>query len=124
MPTRPSEFATYVIDQLSSLADVRARPFFGGTGLTAASLQFAMIMEGTLYFVVDKHTRPAYERMGSSCFSYLTKNGRVQVRKYYSVPVEVIEDQAGLSALAMAAIEAARLAARPGKKRDAKDASP
>ncbi len=66
-----------------------------------------MIMGNSLYFVVDDSTREKYEKMGSGCFSYLTKKGRVQVKKYYAVPAELIEDQEQLVLLAREAIRVA-----------------
>ena len=45
--------------------------------------------------------------MDSGCFSYLTKKGRIEVRKYYAVPVELIEDQEQLIALAKESIRIA-----------------
>ena len=31
--------------------------------------------------------------MGADCFSYTSKKGRVDVKKYYEVPAEFLEDQ-------------------------------
>jgi DNA transformation protein len=69
-----------------------------------------MVMSGTLYFVVDSSTRPNYEAFGSKCFSYSTKKKIVAVKKYYSVPADIIEDQDRLIALAKDAIRVANSA--------------
>jgi DNA transformation protein len=48
--------------------------------------------------------------MGSGCFSYTTKKGRVDVKKYYEVPAEFLEDQERLLGLANESIDVARKA--------------
>ncbi len=101
------DYVEFVKDQLGSLRGVSTSRFFGGTGLSSEGTQFAMIMGGSLYFVVDERTRPKYERMGSSCFAYDKKNGRVAVGKYYAVPAELLEDQEQLVSLARESIRVA-----------------
>ncbi len=100
----------YVVEQLASLRHVTNTPFFGGIGLSSDGTQFAMVMGSVLYFVVNDTTRPKYEKMGSGCFSYSTKKGRVDVRKYYAVPADLLEDQDELVALARESIKVASAA--------------
>lgn len=113
-----SSYLEYIVDQLAPIGPLTTARFFGGTGLSSEGVQFAMLMEGTLYFVVSDATRPKYEAMGSRCFSYSTKNGRVQVRRYFEVPAEVVEEQPRLVALARESMLAAR-ASTKSKKRGA-----
>lgn len=107
MSASSDDYAEFVKDQLSSLRGVSTSRFFGGTSLSSDGTQFAMIMGSSLYFVVDDITRPKYEGMGSSCFSYDTKKGRVAVGKYYAVPAELLEDQEQLVSLARESIRVA-----------------
>lgn len=102
------EYIDYVIDQLSAIHNLKSGRFFGGTGLSAGGVQFAMVMKSALYFVVNDSTRPKYISKGSECFSYATKNGRTNVKKYYQVPEDIIENQAELAAWAHEAIQIAR----------------
>lgn len=120
MSTGSSDYVEFVKDQLASLRGVSTSRFFGGIGLSSEGTQFAMIMGSVLYFVVDDSTRPKYERMGSDCFSYSTKKGRVDVRKYYAVPAEVIEEQEQLVALARESIRIASLWKRSSASRTSK----
>jgi len=101
------QFVDFVMEQLTPLRGVERSRLFGGIGLAMKGVQFAMIMDSTLYFVVDDTTRPKYEQMKSSCFSYETKKRRVDVKKYYAVPAELIEDQDQLIALATESIRIA-----------------
>lgn len=112
-----SSYVEFVMDQLASLRGIASGPFFGGVALTSDGTQFAMIMGNSLYFVVDDTTRPGYEKMGGDCFSYDTKQKRVAVKKYYSVPADLIEDQERLVALARESIRVAGSAKKSPTKR-------
>lgn len=104
MSEASSQFVDFIVDRLSGISGITKNRFFGGTGLSAQATQFAMIMGSTVYFVVDKTTRPKYEKLGSKCFAYDTKARRVQVKKYFEVPLEIIEDHEALAALAREAV--------------------
>ena len=108
-----TEFTTYILDRLQALGPIETRRFFGGVGLLADATQFAMIMGNTLYFVVNDATRAKYEQAGMSCFSYSTKTRQVQVRRYFALPEEVLDDQDALRTWAREAMQAARKIAKP-----------
>ncbi len=109
-----TEYAEYVLELLEPIGPVRTGRFFGGVGLSSGSTQFAMIMGNSLYFVVDDGTRPKYERAGMAPFSYATKKGRVQVKKYFELPEEILTDP---EQLRLWANESMRIAAESkGKK--------
>ena len=101
------EFVAYVKDLFFPLGEVKAGKFFGGFAFKMGSRQFAMIMHNTLYFCVDDHSRPQYEKLGMAPFSYATKHGRVQVKKYYTAPEELFEDREKLIQWANNAIQSA-----------------
>lgn len=120
--TTGGHYIDYVLEQLSSLRGITSGRFFGGIGLAADGVQFGMVMDGLLYFVVDDTTRPKYEQMGSSCFSYDNGKRRVDIRKYYAVPAGVIEDPEELAGLARESIRVAesaklKMTARPKRTR-------
>jgi DNA transformation protein and related proteins len=87
-----AQYKEYVLEQLQPIGPVRAGRFFGGVGLYCEGAQFAMMIGNCVYFVVDDATRPRYEQAGMQAFSYLTKNGRIQVRRYFQLPQEILED--------------------------------
>jgi len=111
------DFAEFVLDQLAPLRGVASGRFFSGTGFSVDGVQFGMIIQGTLYFVVDDSTRAKYEARGSRCFSYDTKKRRVDVRRYYSVSADLIEDQEELVLLAREAARIASLSKRTATPR-------
>jgi DNA transformation protein len=112
-----NHFVEYLLEQLAPLRGVSSKSFFGGVGLVADDTQFAMVMGSVLYFVVDDATRPNYEKLGSICFSYATKKRRVDVRKYFAVPADLIEDQDQLVVLARESLRVAQSLRKPSAKR-------
>jgi DNA transformation protein len=103
-----AEFVSYVREQLVPLGHLSDGKFFGGRAIKHKGSQFAMVMGNTLYLRVSDATRPEYERRGSRPFSYSTKNGVVQVRKYYAAPEELLENPQQLLAWSRQAIIAAK----------------
>ena len=88
-----AEFIEYVMELLEPIAAIEGKKFFGGYGIKSHHTQFAMIMENSLYFVVNEKSRPKYEALGKQPFSYNTKKGLVNVKRYYEVPEDLLEDQ-------------------------------
>ena len=99
------EFVRELLSPLGSLDDDGR--FFGGHFFKLSGTQFAMIMGNTLYFCVNDRTRKEYEAKGMQPFSYLTKKGRVFVRKYYAVPEDILEEQDEIVRWETEAIDAA-----------------
>src|SRR5262249_14095996 len=122
MGASSSEFAAYVAEQLRPLGALAVERFFGGLSIKLDTILFAMIMDGALYFAVDDVLRAEYATIGSRCFSYDSKKGRVDVKRFYEVPADFLEDSERLVAFARRSLHAARqkAAARkaaPGKAR-------
>ena len=103
-----SEFSEFIKEQLAPLGELSTTRFFGGIGLTADGTQFGMLMDNSAYFVVDDTTRSIYQKMGSNSFSYITKNGRVNVNRYFEVPAQALDEPAHLLALAIESIAVAK----------------
>ncbi len=101
-------FMNYVRELLEPLGNLDEQRFFSGRAFRQDGVQFAMVMGGTLYFVVDDITRVKYEDADSEPFSYKKKGGTVDVRKYFRVPDEVLDDASLIVDWAVEAIHAAR----------------
>lgn len=102
------EFIEYIRELFgTSLGVLEEGKFFGGFAFKSGSRQFAMIMDNTLYFCVNDKTRLKYEALEMEPFSYATKKRRVNVKKYYSAPEDLFEDNEKLIAWAKEAIESA-----------------
>lgn len=108
MGVSPS-FKTFVLEQLArSVRDVRARPMFGGVGIYAGDLFFALIDDDTVYFKVDQSNRPDFEAAGMGPFRPYGEAG--EVMQYYQVPDDLLEDADALRPWAEKAIGVARRA--------------
>lgn len=88
MPVTP-EYREFVLEQLGRIAPVTSRGMFGGVGIYADGLFFALIAEDALYFKVDDVTRPDFEAAGSGPF---VPFGGDKPMGYYRVPEELLED--------------------------------
>lgn len=114
-------YRDFVVEQMSRLAPVTAKGMFGGVGLYAEGLFFALIAEDQLYFKVDDATRPKFEQLGMEPFR---PYGEDSAMGYYSVPADVLEDLARLGPWMREAIEvAARAKQKRGSKTKASRAS-
>lgn len=113
------DYLDFVLDCMAAVASVRGVRFFGGTGLIMDGVQFAYVSgNNRLYFVVDDATRPRYEAAGMGPFWYTRKTGRREVRRWYEVPEDVLQDADELREWMR---DAARIAARaPAKSGTAK----
>ena len=111
--TTSTQFADYVLELLESVGPVRTSRFFGGVGISRGDAQFAMIMGSSLYLVVDDSTRPKYENAGMAPFSYTTKKGRIQVRRYFELPEEILTDSDELRVRVRESIEVAGKVKKP-----------
>lgn len=99
-----NQLTDHVLDLLAPLGDIAAGRMFGGVGFKHNGAQFAMLMRDTLYFVVDDQTRPKYIAAGSGPFSYQKKDRVQEVKRYYEVPAEILDDPEQLRAWASESI--------------------
>lgn len=84
-------FRAFVLEQLEQTArDIHARAMFGGVGIYAGDLFFALIANDVLYFKVDAETRPKYAALGMQPFRPYGDEG--ETMGYYEVPLTLIED--------------------------------
>jgi DNA transformation protein len=109
-------FRTFVLEQLKRcLPSVRARAMFGGVGIYAGELFFALIADDILYLKADELTRPGFERLGLEPFRPYGEHG--EVMQYYQVSADILEDVEELRGWAEQAVEVARRARRRGSSR-------
>jgi len=115
MSVSPS-FRSFALEQLTrTTPGIRARGMFGGVGIYAAELFFALIDDDTLYFKVDDTTRGEFEDRGMGPFRPFGEGG--EVMQYYEVPAEVLEDPEALRPWVESAMDVARRAKRGRSRR-------
>lgn len=104
-------FRTFVLEQLGrTVQGVRGRAMFGGVGIYAGDLFFALIDDDTLYLKVDDSNRPEFEARGMGPFQPYGESG--EVMQYYRVTEDLLEDPEVLGEWAERAIGVARRARR------------
>lgn len=106
-------YREFVLEQLGRGAPVTSKSMFGGIGIYAQGLFFALIAEDRLYFKVDNTTRADFERRGMEPFRPF---GEDSAMGYYEVPADVVEDVSQLETWMITAINVAA-AARRGKNK-------
>ena len=106
-------YRDFVLEQLGRVMPVTGKSMFGGVGLYANSLFFALIAEDRLYFKVDDATRSDFERLGMEPFRPF---GEDSAMGYYEVPVDVVEDSVQLAPWMRRAINVAADAKRGKRK--------
>ena len=111
MPVSAS-FKAFVIEQLSAVASVSVRAMFGGVGIYAEGLFFALMDDDRVYFKVDDATRPRFVDAGMGAFDPF-KDGKT-MGGYYELPGDVLEDEERLPEWMR---EAIAVAARAPKKK-------
>ena len=104
-------YRDFVLEQLRRVRPVTGRSMFGGVGIYAEGIFFALIAEDRLYFKVDEVTRPDFEQRGTEPFRPF---GDDSAMGYYEVPVDVVEDVSQLEIWMKKAIDVATKA-RQGK---------
>jgi DNA transformation protein and related proteins len=102
-------YREFVLEQLGRVTTVTGKSMFGGVGIYAQGLFFALIAEDRLYFKVDDATRPGFEKRGMEPFRPF---GEDSAMGYYEVPADVVEDVAQLETWMRKAIHVADNAKR------------
>src|SRR4051812_48770341 len=100
-----------IIDLLSPLGEVTARPLFGGHGLYWGETIFGIVFRGRLYLKVDEGSKGDFLARGMEPFR---PNERQTLKSYYEVPPEVLADAEALLLWVGEAIRAGQPPAGPG----------
>lgn len=112
------ELAREIAERITGLGPILVRRFFNGAGLVADDVQFAFVINGSLYLKVDDEFRAAFEAMGAKPFVYEGKRKPVTISSYYETPEDVIYDEDELRRWAVRshrAAAASRLQRQPKK---------
>ena len=107
-------YREFVLEQLGRVTPVMGKSMFGGVGIYAQNLFFALIAEDRLYFKVDDATRRDFEERGMEPFRPF---GEDSAMGYYEVPADVAEDVVILETWVKKAVDVAAAAKRRKTKR-------
>jgi DNA transformation protein len=110
-------------DLFSSFRPVTVRRMFGGAGIYADGVMFALLSSGgTIYLKADEANEPDFVRENLPPFAPVMKNGKHAVMPYRQMPDRLYDDPDELAQWAERALAAAQrqrkpAASKPGVKR-------
>lgn len=114
----PDALADHLEDLLRPLGAIRLRRMFGGHGIYADELFFAVVVDDQLYFKVDAVSRPQFEAAGLEEWTYV-RNGTPVQMSYFRPPEDIYEDEDSLRRWGRMALDAALRARRPPRRKSA-----
>src|SRR5213079_3389879 len=99
---------------------VDVRRMFGGGGIYSDGMMFGLVVDDVIYLKTDVHTVDRFEREGRGPFTYDTKRGERALKSYWRMPDRLYDEPEELADWAKAALDAARRAAAPPRRRGAR----
>lgn len=90
--TASEGFKDFITDQLASFGPVRIRNMFGGAGVYADDVMFALIADDTLYLKADESSVPAFEAEGMGPFTYKAEGRKPIAMSYWELPPRLLEE--------------------------------
>ena len=110
-----ASFIEHVKETLAGLGPVSVRRMFGGAGVYADGVMFALIADDALYLKADDVSKRAFEAEGAGPFLYESR-GRTIVMSYWRIPDRLLDDPDEMVSWARSALSIARRAAGPKRK--------
>jgi DNA transformation protein and related proteins len=100
--------AEFVRELFAQFRPVTVRRMFGGAGISADGLTFALVFDGAIYLKVDEASIPDFQREGSKPFVYTRakspgKIGRASL-SYWRLPERLYDDPEELAVWAARAL--------------------
>jgi DNA transformation protein len=110
MPVSPA-YKAFVQDLLSEFGPISIRNMFGGAGIYADGVMFAILVDDTLYLKADALSARDFAAEGKGPFTYRAKGRAPVAMSYWEVPERLLDDPEELVAWARRA-HAVALAAK------------
>jgi len=89
----PSEgFKDFIKDQLAGFAPVSIRNMFGGAGIYADGVMFALLADDVLYLKINEASARAFEAEGMGPFTYQPDGKPPVAMSYWEVPPRLLEE--------------------------------
>lgn len=87
-----AEYIEFACEILSGTGPVKARKMFGGAGLYADEVMFALIADDQIYIKVDDALSRDLEAEGSGPFMYERKGAEPAAMGYWRLPESALDD--------------------------------
>ena len=93
-------FKDFIRDLLGDFGPVSIRNMFGGAGVYADGVMFAILADDTLYLKADETSARTFASEGMSPFTYHPAGKAPVAMSYWEVPERLLEEPEELSAWA------------------------
>lgn len=104
--------ADAIHDLFRVFGPVSVRRMFGGAGVYAHGVMFALVVDGTIYLKAGAGNSADFEREGLKPFAYIAKGKTRLIASFRRMPDRLYDDPDELSEWARGALAAARSAPR------------
>jgi DNA transformation protein len=108
--SRPGDF-DHIVEMFASFGPVAVRRMFGGAGIYADGVMFALLADGEIYLKADATTQGDFEAEGMGPFAYETGKGKRAVMSYWRMPARLYDEPEELARWARAALAVAQRSA-------------
>jgi DNA transformation protein and related proteins len=98
----------HISELFAQFRPVTVRRLFGGAGLFADGVMFAILSKDVIYLKADGETRPAFEREDCAPFSYQARGSRRAIMSFWRLPERLYDDPDELAVWAERALAVAR----------------
>ncbi|HSD36446.1 MAG TPA: TfoX/Sxy family protein [Rhodocyclaceae bacterium] len=85
------EFSAYLRELLAPLGAIQIKRMFGGAGIYAEGVMFALLANDVLYLKADAENRALFEAEQLEAFSYVAKGNRRVSLGYFRAPDEAMD---------------------------------
>lgn len=86
------DFGEWVREHFHALGRLEIKRMFGGAGVYAAGVMFALLDDGIVWLKGDEALGEAFVEAGSRQFTYPTKDGRMMSMGYWTLPEAALDD--------------------------------
>jgi DNA transformation protein and related proteins len=89
--SKQDEFVEFVLEQMASAGQVRARRMFGGYGIYLDEHFVAIVLNEKLFLKANDSTQPEFEARGLKPLVFRMKSKQIAAQ-YFEAPPEVFDD--------------------------------
>jgi DNA transformation protein len=105
-------FHAFVQELFGGMGPVSVRRMFGGAGIYAGDLMFALIDEDTIFIKADDELKAALAAEGSVAWTY-TRDGKTREMGYWRLPESALDDPEVAADWGRRALAVAKAKAKP-----------
>ena len=87
-----ADFGEWVREHFHALGRLEIKRMFGGAGVYASGVMFALLDDGVVWLKGDEALGEAFVEAGCRQFRYPTKDGRTMSMGYWTLPVTALDD--------------------------------